>query len=78
MSEIQNLDALKPHEPNYKPAAWQNYTLQELGEWVHLLVKRSRHRSDAKKREKDLYDARNYYLMMGKMLEAEEATLQEV
>jgi hypothetical protein len=53
-----------PHEPDYKPNAWEAYTLAELGWWVHLFAKRSEHRADAAKREKDLTDAQNYLDMM--------------
>lgn len=61
------------HERDYKQAAWQQYTLAELGDWVHLLAKRATHRSNDEKRKKDLYDARNYWAMMGEHLTALEA-----
>jgi hypothetical protein len=55
---------LAPHQGDYKSQAWANYTLQELGSFVHLLAKRSQHRTDKAKAKKDLYDARNYLRMM--------------
>jgi hypothetical protein len=47
--------------------------MQELGEWVHLLCKRAEHRSNPKKRKKDLYDARNYLSFMDEKLKKLEA-----
>lgn len=58
-----------PHEPKYKPDAWKVYSLQELGNFVHLLAKRSGHRAEPEKRKKDLDDARNYWRMMGAHLD---------
>jgi hypothetical protein len=63
------------HEADYKPAAWQQYTLAELGMWVHLLATRARHRDSNEKRAKDLYDARNYHAMMAAKLDALEREL---
>jgi len=51
-------------EPNYKPNAWQAYTIAELGQWVHLLTKRAEHRNEKDKASKDLRDAQNYLDMM--------------
>lgn len=64
-------ESLQKHEEDYKPQAWEEYTLAELGNFVHLLVKRSKHRSDPEKRKKDLYDADNYLNMMRAQLEKE-------
>lgn len=55
---------LAPHEQEYLPQAYQEYTLQELGQWVHLFAKRAMHRKDTEKKKKDLYDAQNYLNMM--------------
>lgn len=63
-----------PHEKDYKPEAWKNYTLSELGQWVHLLAKRAEMRT-GEKRAKDLYDARNYLAMMDAKLQELEASL---
>lgn len=56
--------SLKANEENYKPAAWEDYTLAELGHWVHLFAKRAGHRANVEKRLKDLRDAQNYLDMM--------------
>lgn len=61
---METPESLKPHEPDYKPAAWRAYTLAELGWWVHLLATRAGHRADAAKRGKDLGDAQAYLDMM--------------
>lgn len=55
---------IKKHASDYKSKAWEQYTISELGQWVHLLAKRSQHRSTKEKRDKDLYDAENYLEMM--------------
>jgi hypothetical protein len=77
MTKPETPETLQPHQKSYKQEAWMNYTLQELGDWIHLLVKRSKHRSDPDKKAKDLYDARNYWLMMGAMLEHENVEVTE-
>lgn len=65
---------LDPHQPDYKPQAWQAYTLAELGQWVHLFSKRAKHRQPGSdKKAKDLNDARNYLAMMGAALDAQDA-----
>lgn len=55
---------IEKDEPNYRPAAWQEYDLAELGWWVHLLVKRAGMRANPEKRAKDLEDAAAYLAMM--------------
>lgn len=55
---------IEPHQGKYREGAWRNYTLAELGNFVHLLAKRSQHRTDPVKRTKDIEDARNYLRMM--------------
>jgi hypothetical protein len=57
-------EEIKTHAGDYNDRAWEDYSLQELGRLVHLLAKRSTHRARAAKRDKDLYDARNYLRMM--------------
>lgn len=57
-------DQIKDHADDYADNAWTAYTLDELGHFVHLLAKRSTHRTDEAKRRKDIYDARNYLRMM--------------
>ena len=61
--------SIEKHQKDYKTEAWKNYTIAELGWWVHLLTKRSEHRSNQEKREKDLYDASNYLWMLQQKLE---------
>jgi hypothetical protein len=55
--------------PAYKQEAWRAYSMSELGDLVHLLHKRAGHRDDAAKKAKDLFDARAYWVMMGKLLD---------
>ena len=61
-------ESIKPHADDYRNKSWTEYTLHELGCWVHVLAKRSQHRDNPEKKAKDLYDARNYWTMMGAML----------
>lgn len=61
---------LEAHEQDYKPNAWEAYSFDELGSFVHLLAKRATHRSDSAKCHKDLYDAQNYLSMMQAKLDA--------
>jgi hypothetical protein len=61
---MQTPPALEPHQSDYHPQAWLQYSLMELGMWVHLLAKRAEHRLDPEKQAKDLYDAQNYLSMM--------------
>lgn len=61
---------LTVHSSKYIDNAWQQYTIAELGNFVHLLAKRSEHRSDVAKRQKDLEDARNYLRMIEAKLDA--------
>jgi hypothetical protein len=63
------VDNLKKHQKDYKSGAWKSYSIFELGMFVHLLTKRSTHRSNEEKREKDLYDAQNYLSMMQEKLD---------
>lgn len=62
-------EEIKSHERDYKPDAWKSYSIEELGCFVHLLAKRSEHRSDFTKKAKDLEDARNYWRMIGSHLD---------
>lgn len=65
-----SVGTIDTHAGDYKPQAWEAYTLAELGWWVHLFAKRAEHRDNAEKRAKDLYDARNYLEMMRAKLDA--------
>lgn len=62
--------AIKSHQQDFKPNAWEAYTFNELGMWVHLLATRAAHRANSLKRQKDLYDASNYIDMMRAKLDA--------
>jgi len=55
---------------DYIAGAWLQYTLSELGSWVSLLHKRAFHRTDQKKRAKDLFDASQYLRMMTAHIES--------
>ena len=57
-------ESIKGHSADYQNHSWQDYTLQELGNWVHLFARRSQHRSNEDKKRKDLEDAQNYLNMM--------------
>lgn len=61
---VQTPESVVVHESKFKPQAWESYSLQELGQWVHLFAKRSEHRVDEDKKVKDLQDAQNYLDMM--------------
>lgn len=78
MAELQKPACLDEHQHKYNEGAWQEYTLQELGNWVHLFVKRASHRSCPDKRAKDLHDAQNYLNMMQAHIDAEKAKDDEV
>lgn len=56
--------SLEPHAKDFHNDAWKMYTPAELGQWVALLVKRSHHRKDPVKAQKDVYDAQNYLNML--------------
>lgn len=62
-------ESIEHHQCDYNPKAWEAYTLTELGMWVHLFAKRSTHRSNTEKRDKDLHDAQNYLNMMQSKLD---------
>lgn len=75
MTEVKQPEALAAYQFHYYTSAWQQYTLQELGNWVHLFVKRAAHRSDPAKKRKDLEDAQNYLLMMQAHIDAAKGTI---
>ncbi len=67
---MQTPESIKAHEPDYKPKAWEAYTLAELGWWVHLFAMRCAHRQPGEKQDKDLLDAQAYLDMMQAKLNA--------
>jgi hypothetical protein len=85
MDEVRKTDKLPlvplsilPHSKDYKNSAWMDYTLHELGMWVHLLVKRAGHRNNPLKAKKDLEDAQNYLNMMQAHIDYVAAGLEPV
>lgn len=63
---------MEEYQSGYLPEAWKFYEVQELGWFVHLLVRRSYHRSpdQVEKKLKDLKDAQNYLNMMQAHIDA--------
>ena len=55
---------LEQHQKDYVGEAWMRYSIQELGNFVHLFNKRSKHRAGVIKAAKDLHDAKNYLWML--------------
>lgn len=68
-------NTIEQHQPDYKPNAYEAYSFQELGNFVHLLAKRATHRCVSAKAAKDLEDARNYLAMMEDKLASVKAQL---
>jgi len=61
---------------DYEGGSWHaDYTLQELGNWVHLLDKRAKHRFKKEEKIKNLTNARNYITIMEAMLNDTEESL---
>lgn len=65
-------EMIEKDEPNYRPQAWQEYEVHELGMWVHLFVKRAGMRSPEAREKalKDLKDAEAYHAMIASHIEA--------
>jgi len=72
---IKTPTSIKPHSLDYKLDSWLNYSIEELGHWVALLVKRAGHRTNPDKAAKDLKDACNYLSMMRAKIRGEQALL---
>jgi len=64
VEDVHTPESIKPHADDYKDRSWTYYSMEELGQWVALLCKRSSHRTNLEKRKKDLHDARNYLSML--------------
>ena len=62
------IDRLKVHQPDYKPKSYKEYSFQELGNIIGFFAKRSSHRTNLGKQMKDLYDAKNYLVMLSEKL----------
>ncbi|MFX0073071.1 MAG: hypothetical protein ACFFAO_18490 [Candidatus Hermodarchaeota archaeon] len=67
---------IEKHQSDYKDKVWRQYTLLELGTWIHLFNKRAKHRSNPEKAKKDLYDAKNYLWMLEQKLRNTAAKLE--
>jgi len=65
------MTGLEEHQPDYKPKAYEEYSFSELGNIISFFTKRATHRVNPDKLKKDLYDAKNYLLMMKLKLESE-------
>jgi len=61
---------IEKHQEDYKKKAWEDYSIFELGMWVHLFHERSLHRNNGEKAHKDIYDAKNYLWMIEQKLKA--------
>jgi len=62
------MEDFEKHNADYAPEAYLHYSYTEFGQIVNFLMKRASMRTDEKKREKDIYDARNYLAMMNAKL----------
>lgn len=69
------IDRLEVHQPDYKQNSWKEYSFEELGSIIGFFVKRASHRKNIAKKEKDLYDAKNYLAMMEEKLKTTSAGL---
>jgi len=76
MVEPKTPESIEHHQADYKDKIWQQYSLQELGMWVHLFVKRAFHRNNTEKATKDLHDAQNYLNMMQSYIDAAKEELK--
>lgn len=63
-------ESIKGHSRKYCNHSWMEYSIAELGWWVHLLIERASHRNDLGKRAKDVEDAQNYLNMMQAHIDA--------
>jgi hypothetical protein len=70
MNTTKMPESLAAHQPDYRGGAWDEYTIAELGSWVHLLAKRATHRTNPEKRAKDITDAQNYLSVIQAKLDA--------
>lgn len=65
------MDNFENHSGDYSPDAYLEYSYEELGQWVGLLMKRANMRTTVEKMNKDIGDARNYLAMMEAKLTSE-------
>ena len=70
MEHIQIPEAIKHHEEDFMPGAWQDYSEADCCTWVRLLMERAQRRTNLSKKLKDLLDAYNYLVMFIAKVEA--------
>ena len=64
------MSRIEKHQLDYRKGIWKQYSIQELGMWIHLFHKRASHRDNNEKATKDLYDAKNYLWMIEQNLKS--------
>jgi hypothetical protein len=69
-ADLETPKEITGHQGKYHADAWMEYTPQELGNWIHLLIKRSTHRTSGEKALKDATDASNYLSMLKSHVDA--------
>jgi hypothetical protein len=67
--------SIEEHQKDYLPNAWEDYTIEELGQWILLLSIRATHRTSRDKALKDLDDAYNYLEMIKRQLDQVKNTI---
>lgn len=79
MDILKTPEHLKERANEFIDNSWKTYTVQELGSWVHLFLKRAAHRSPDQqvKIKKDIADAQNYLTMMQAHVNYARETLTE-
>ncbi len=65
------------HEDDYKQDSYMDYTIKEFGEIISFLIKRASMRKTLAKKNKDLYDAKNYAEMLQIKIDAEIMKVQK-
>lgn len=69
------LEPFKDSNLDYKVNSWLKYSIEELGQWVALLVKRADHRTNPDKAAEDLRDAYEYLAMLRAHIGAKQSLL---
>lgn len=69
---MQTPEPAKALDPRFKSkgAEWKQYSPEDLGDWVKLLLKRADMRVDQADRQRDLDAAQMYFDMLGEHLKA--------
>lgn len=63
------------HSLDYKVNSWLDYSIEELGQWIALLIKRSGHRTNPDDAANDLNDAYIYFNMIRAKIQAQQSLL---